>query len=55
MDMDRLVKVHKQFMNMVVRRCMLDQSLKSLKKEITNVMESALDFRRIIKKYLLAS
>lgn len=49
--MDELIKLHKNFQNHVLRRCMLDKSLNALRKEINNAMENVLDFRRICKKY----
>lgn len=51
--MDELIKLHKNFQNQVLRRCMLDKSLNSLRKELNNAMENVLEFRRITKKYFL--
>ena len=51
--MDELIKLHKNFQNQVLRRCMLDKSLNSLRKELNNAMANVLEFRRICKKYFL--
>ena len=52
-DMDELIKLHKNFQNQVLRRCMLDHSLRHFKRELNNAMDNVLEFRRICKKYFL--
>jgi hypothetical protein len=35
--------------------CMLDAPSKYMRRELTNVLEAVLEFRKIVKKYLLGS
>ena len=54
-DMDRLVQVHKEFLESAVRRCKLHQKFKYMRRELGNLMNYALEFRKLCKKYLLIS
>ena len=51
--MDELIKLHKNFQHQVLRRCMLDHTLRHFKRELNNAMDTVLDFRRICRKYFL--
>ena len=51
--MDELIKIHKNFQHRVLRRCILDHTLRQFKKELNNAMDTVLDFRRICRKYFL--
>ena len=52
--MDKLIKIHKEFMVDVIRRCMLDQKFKYMRREFNNVIDNVLEFRKLCKKYLLS-
>ena len=52
-DMDELIKLHKNFQNQVLRRCMLDHTLRYFKRELNTAMDNVIEFRRICKKYFL--
>ena len=52
-DMDELINLHRNFQKQVLRRCMLDHTLRHFKRELNNAMDNVLDFRRICKKYFL--
>ena len=53
-DMDKLVQIHKEFLGQVVRRCMLHPKFKYMRRELTNVQNCVLEFRRLCIKYLLS-
>ena len=44
-DMDGLVDIHSQFIEKVVKLCLLDSKSKSLNDAVLNVLQIALDFR----------
>ena len=52
--MDGLINLHRNFQNHVLRRCLLDHTLRHFKRELSNAMENVLEFRRICKKYFLS-
>ena len=54
-DMDKLVQLHKEFLDSAIRRCMLHQKFKYMRRELGNLMNLVLEFRKICKKYLLTS
>ena len=40
--MEKLVKMHKEFITSVIYRCILDKRLKNVRREMNNVMEFVL-------------
>lgn len=50
--MDALIKRFKNFQNKVLRRCWLDHYMWVVKKEVSGLMETVMDFRKLCKKYL---
>ena len=52
--MDQLVQLHGSFLSQVNRFCMLDPTNKYMRRELGNVLSTVLEFRKIVKKYLLS-
>ena len=55
LDMDALIKLFKHFQNQVLRRCWLDHYMWVVKKEVSGLMETVLDFRKLCKKFLYST
>ena len=53
--LDKLIRIHKDFLAKVIRRCMLDVKYRYMRRELNNIMTNVLEFRRICKKYFLCN
>jgi hypothetical protein len=54
-DMDNLVTIHEEFMSKIIKLCLLDAKSKNFLELILNILQVTLDFRTLIKKYLICS
>jgi hypothetical protein len=54
-DMDNLVTIHEEFMSKIIKLCLLDAKSKNFLELILNILQVTLDFRTLIKKYLIFS
>jgi hypothetical protein len=53
--MDNLVTIHEEFISKIIKLCLLDSKSKNFLDLITNLLQISLDFRTLVKKYLLSS
>ena len=54
-DMDNLVTIHEDFMSKIIKLCLLDAKSKNFLELILNILQVTLDFRTLVKKYLIPS
>jgi hypothetical protein len=54
-DMDNLVTIHEEFMSKIIKLCLLDGKSKNFLELILNILQVTLDFRVLVKKYLIPS
>jgi hypothetical protein len=54
-DMDNLVTIHEEFMSKIIKLCLLDGKSKNFLELILNILQVTLDFRTLVKKYLICS
>jgi hypothetical protein len=54
-DMDNLVTIHEEFMSKIIKLCLLDAKSKNFLELILNILQVTLDFRTLVKKYLICS
>ena len=54
-DMDHLVTIHEEFMSKIIKLCLLDTKSKNFLELILNILQVTLDFRTLVKKYLIPS
>jgi hypothetical protein len=52
-DMDNLVTIHEEFMSKIIKLCLLDSKSKNFLDLILNILQVSLDFRALVKKYLI--
>ena len=52
-EMDTIIDLHKEYLQKVSQVCLMDTQGKFLQKEVLQFLQCVLDYRKIVKTYIL--